>query len=223
MERQDRLLKQGLYDPWFEHAGCGVGVVADIKGGWSHRIVRQSLEVLVNLGHRGAQSADPKTGDGAGILLQMPHRFFQRECGKLGIDLPQPGRYGVGMVFLPQDPGERSLCKRLFEEAIRDEGQRVLGWRDVPVEPEAIGTDARKVQPYIQQVFVGADAGTADEAHLGRKLYVIRKRVEKAVAKSGIAGADTFYVSSLYTTRIVYKGLLMADQISKFYHDLNDP
>ncbi len=99
MERQDRLLKQGLYDPWFEHAGCGVGVVADIKGGWSHRIVRQSLEVLVNLGHRGAQSADPKTGDGAGILLQMPHRFFQRECGKLGIDLPQPGRYGVGTLL----------------------------------------------------------------------------------------------------------------------------
>ena len=223
MERQNRLQRQGLYDPWFEHDGCGVGVVADIKGRRSHRIVRQSLEVLVNLGHRGAQGADPKTGDGAGILLQMPHRFFRRECVRLGIDLPQPGRYGVGMVFLPQDPEERALCERVFEEAIRDEGQRVLGWRDVPVEPEAIGTDARKVQPRIRQVFVGAGADTADEAHLGRKLYVIRKRVEKAVAESGIAGADTFYVSSLYTTRIVYKGLLMADQISGFYRDLNDP
>ena len=223
MERQDRLEKQGLYDPWFEHDGCGVGVVADIKGGRSHRIVRQSLEVLVNLGHRGAQGADPKTGDGAGILLQMPHRFFRRECGKLGIDLPQPGQYGVGMVFLPQDPEERALCKRLFEEAIRDEGQRVLGWRDVPVEPEAIGADARKVQPCIQQVFVGAGPDTADEGRLGRKLYVIRKRVEKAVAESGMASADTFYVSSLYTTRVVYKGLLMADQISGFYRDLTDP
>ena len=226
MKHQNKLQKQGLYDPWFEHDGCGVGVVADIKGRGSHRVVRQSLEVLVNLGHRGAQGADPKTGDGAGILLQMPHRFFQRECAKLGIDLPEPGRYGVGMVFLPQDPEERALCKRIFEEAIGDEGQRVLGWRDVPVDPEAIGADARRVQPCIQQVFVGAGADTADEsdeAHLGRKLYVIRKRVENAVAESGMAGADTFYVCSLYTTRIVYKGLLMADQISGFYRDLNDP
>ncbi len=223
MKHQDKLQKQGLYDPWFEHDGCGVGVVADIKGTRSHRVVRQSLEVLVNLGHRGAQGADPKTGDGAGILLQMPHRFFQRECSKLGIDLPEPGRYGVGMVFLPQDPEERALCKRLFEEAIGGEGQRVLGWRDVPVDPEAIGADAHKVQPCIQQVFVGAGADTADEAHLGRKLYVIRKRVENAVAGSGIAGADTFYVCSLYTTRIVYKGLLMANQVSGFYRDLNDP
>ncbi len=223
MKRQETLRKQGLYDPWFEHDGCGVGVVADIKGRRSHRVVRQSLEVLVNLGHRGAQGADPKTGDGAGILLQMPHRFFRRECGKVGIDLPEPGRYGVGMVFLPQDVEERALCKRLFEEAIGDEGQRVLGWRDVPVDPDAIGADARKVQPCIQQVFVGAGADTADEAHLGRKLYVIRKRVENAVAESGITGADTFYVCSLYTTRIVYKGLLMANQVSGFYRDLNDP
>ncbi len=223
MKRQEKLQKQGLYDPWFEHDGCGVGVVADIKGRRSHRVVRQSLEVLVNLGHRGAQGADPKTGDGAGILLQMPHRLFQRECAKLGIDLPEPGRYGVGMVFLPQDPEERALCKRLFEDAIGDEGQRVLGWREVPVDPDAIGADARKVQPCIQQVFVGAGSDTADEAHLGRKLYVIRKRVENAVAESGIASADTFYVCSLYTTRIVYKGLLMADQVSGFYRDLNDP
>ena len=197
--------------------------MADIKGSPSHRIVQQSLQVLVNLGHRGAQGADPKTGDGAGILIQMPHKFFQRECERLGIDLPPPGRYGVGMVFLPQDPGDRALCERVFEEAIQDEGQRVLGWRDVPVDPEAIGTDARKVQPHIRQVFVGAGAGTPDEADLGRKLYVIRRRVENAVADSGIQGADTFYVSSLYTTRIVYKGLLMADQISGFYRDLNDP
>ena len=223
MKRLAKLEKQGLYDPWYEHDGCGVGVVADIKGGRSHRIVQQSLEVLVNLGHRGAQGADPKTGDGAGILIQMPHRFFQRECAGLGIDLPPPGRYGVGMVFLPQDPEDRALCERALEQVVRDEGQRVLGWRDVPVDPEAIGNQAREVQPHIRQVFVGAGDDTADEAHLGRKLYVIRRRVEKAVAESGIAGADTFYISSLYTTRIVYKGLLMADQISGFYRDLNDP
>ena len=223
MEHLRKLEKQGLYDPQFEHDACGVGVIADIKGGRSHRIVQQALEVLVNLGHRGAQGADAKTGDGAGILIQMPHRFFAKECARLGIGLPQPGNYAVGMVFLPQDPAQRRFCETVIEETVEEEGQRVLGWRDVPVDPDAIGSQARRVQPHIRQVFVGAGPGSPDEAHLGRKLYVIRRRVENTVAESGIADADAFYISSLYTTRIVYKGLFMADQITGFYQDLSDP
>jgi glutamate synthase domain-containing protein 1 len=223
MKRSVKLEKQGLYDPWYEHDSCGVGVVADIGGARSHRILRDALEVLVNLGHRGAQGADPKTGDGAGLLIQMPHRFFARECARLGINLPPPGQYGVGMVFFPQDPAQRDVCRRIFEETTREEGQLFLGWRDVPVDPSGIGTHAREVQPYIQQAFVGRGPGTLDEAQLGRKLYVIRRRVEKAIAGSGIADAATFYVSSLFTTRIIYKGLLMAHQLSGFYRDLADP
>ncbi len=217
------LKKQGLYDPQHEHDSCGVGVVANIRGAASHDIVQKGIEVLINLGHRGACGADPKTGDGAGILLQMPHKFFKKECVNLGIGLPSPGEYGVGMVFLPQDPGQRDKCQRIFEEITRAEGQIPLGWRDVPVDNSAIGDRAREVQPCIRQLFVERGPQTKDEAHLGRKLYVIRKRVEKAVAESGIPDSDTFYVSSLFTNRIVYKGLLMADQMRNFYHDLADP
>ena len=216
-------VKQGLYDPQYEHDACGVGVVANIKGVKSHDIVRKGLEVLINLGHRGASGADPKTGDGAGVLIQMPHEFFKKECSKLGIALPPPGDYGVGMVFLPQDPAQRAVCEKIIEETVRKEGQVLLGWRDVPVDDSKIGDHAREVQPHIRQVFVGRGPRTTDEAHLGRKLYVIRRQVEKAVDESGIEDADTFYISSLFTNRIVYKGLLMADQIAGFYQDLTDP
>ena len=217
------LKKQGLYDPQYEHDSCGVGVVANIQGAASHDIVQKGIEVLINLGHRGACGADPKTGDGAGILLQMPHQFFRKECASLGIDLPLPGEYGVGMVFLPQDLGQRDRCQRIFEEITKEEGQIPLGWRDVPVDDSAIGDRAREVQPLIRQIFVAGGPQNKDEAHLGRKLYVIRKRVEQAVAESGIPDSDTFYVSGLFTNRIVYKGLLMADQMPNFYQDLADP
>ena len=217
------LQKQGLYDPQYEHDSCGVGVVANIQGAASHDIVQKGIEVLINLGHRGACGADPKTGDGAGILLQMPHQFFRKECASLGIDLPLPGEYGVGMVFLPQDLGQRDRCQRIFEEITKEEGQIPLGWRDVPVDDSAIGDRAREVQPLIRQIFVAGGPHNKDEAHLGRKLYVIRKRVEQAVAESGIPDSDTFYVSGLFTNRIVYKGLLMADQMPNFYQDLADP
>ena len=220
MKRLPKLVKRGLYDPQYEHDACGVGVVANIKGVKSHDVIQQGLEVLINLGHRGACGADPKTGDGAGILLQMPHQFFSKECARLGITLPPLGEYGVGMVFLPQDPAQREECERIFEDIVREEGQIVLGWRDVPVDHSAIGNHARDVQPYIRQIFIGRCPRTTDEAHLGRKLYVIRKRVEKAVEESGIEDVDTFYIPSLFTNRVVYKGLLMADQISSFYRDL---
>ena len=223
MGRLPKLVKQGLYDPQFEHDSCGVGVVANIKGVKSHDIIDKGIEVLVNLGHRGACGRDPETGDGAGILIQLPHQFFSKECARLGIDLPAQGDYGVGMVFLPQDPGQRQVCENIFEDIVTDEGQIVLGWRDVPVDPSAIGSDARDVQPRIRQIFVGKGPQIVDEAHLGRKLYVIRKRIERAVLESGIEDVDTFYVPSLFTNRVVYKGLVMAHQIPGFYLDLGDP
>ena len=222
-KRLPELVKQGLYDPRYEHDACGVGVVASIKGVKSHDIIEKGLQVLINLGHRGACGADPETGDGAGILLQMPHQFLDKEGAKAGFHLPSPGEYGVGMVFLPQDPAQREGCQRAFDEIVAEEGQVVLGWRDVPVDPGAIGSQARAVQPYIRQVFVARGPQTLDEAHLERKLYVIRKRVEKAVEESGMDDADTFYIASLFTNRIVYKGLLMAEQIPGFYRDLADP
>ena len=223
MERLPNLIKQGLYDPQYEHDSCGVGVIAHIKGVKSHDIIEKGLQVLINLGHRGACGSDPKTGDGAGILLQMPHRFFSEECLKLGISLPPLGDYGVGMVFLPQDPAQRERCERIFEDIVLEEGQLLLGWRDVPLDNSGIGERAREVQPFIRQVFIGRGQHTADEAALGRKLYVIRRQVEKAVEASDIEDADTFYIPSLFTNRIVYKGLLMADQIAGFYQELTDP
>ena len=223
MKRLPELVKQGLYDPQYEHDACGVGVVASIKGVKSHDIIEKGLQVLINLGHRGACGADPETGDGAGILLQMPHQFFSKECAKLGVDLPPLGEYGVGMVFLPQDSVQRERCQRIFDDLVAEEGQIVLGWRDVPLDPGAIGNHAREVQPFIRQIFIARGPSTLDEAHLGRKLFVIRKRVEKAVKESGMEDAETFYIASLFTNRIVYKGLLMAEQIPGFYRDLADP
>ena len=217
------LVKQGLYDPDFERDSCGVGVVANIKGVKSHDVIDNALQVLINLGHRGACGADPKTGDGAGILLQMPHEFFAKECEMLGITLPEPGEYAVGMVFLPQDMAQRERCQEIFEEYVQREGQRTLGWRDVPLDSSQIGDISRQVMPFIRQVFVGRGPQTADQPQFDRKLYVIRRQVEKAIEASGMADADSFYIASFFTNRIVYKGLLMASQISGFYLDLADP
>ena len=150
-----RLAQHGLYSPELEHDSCGVGVVANIKGGKSHKIISESLKVLVNLGHRGACGRDPETGDGAGVLFQMPHRFLQRECARLGIKLPGPGEYGVGMVFLPPQPEAETRCRALIERIIADEGLQLLGWREVPVDSSKIGRDSRAMQPHIWQVFIG--------------------------------------------------------------------
>ena len=214
--------KQGLYDPAFEHDGCGVGVVADIKGRRSYQTVERGLEVLINLGHRGACGSDPQSGDGAGILLQMPHEFFRQKVGELGFELPPPGEYAVGMVFVPQDAAEGRACEAILERVVVEEGQVLLGWRDVPVDPSIIGDGARSVMPRIRQVFVGRGESMPDETAFQRKLYVIRRWVENAVDASGIRDVSSFYISSLYSNRIVYKGLLMASQIRGFYLDLQD-
>ncbi|MFL5428456.1 MAG: glutamate synthase central domain-containing protein, partial [Myxococcales bacterium] len=215
--------RQGLYDPALEHDSCGFGFVADIKGRPSHEIVMQALEVLLNLEHRGATGAEKDTGDGAGILLQMPHAFLARECQKLGIDLPPPGRYGAGMVFLPPSEGGREAIGKLFEDTVRAEGQHLLGWRDVPTENSSLGGTAKASQPIIRQVFIGRGDDIADVAAFERRLYVIRRLVEKKVSRSAIPGRSHFYVPSLSHKTIVYKGMLNAGQLRSFYRDLQDP
>jgi len=224
MNRLKELAKYGLYSPQHEHDSCGVGVVANIKGGKSHQIIEEGLQVLVNLGHRGAAGCDPETGDGAGILIQMPHQFFQAECSRLNIPLPGPGEYGVGMVFLPPKPEAQATCQAFLDKVIADEGLEVLGWRDVPVDHSKLGRDARRVCPHIGQVFVGSGPTAMDPAQLERKLYVVRKVVEHASQEWGVSEeqADYFYVCSMSSQTIVYKGLLLAHQITGFYHDLAD-
>lgn len=212
--------RQGLYDPQFEKDNCGVGFVANIKGVKSHDIVSKGLEILVNITHRGATGADPNTGDGAGILIQIPHEFFSKVCDKTGIKLPKPGEYGVGTVFLPRDEAQRKKCEGLLEKTIKDEGQELLGWRDVPTDNTTIGYTAKAVEPVIRQVFVGRKAG--DEASFERKLYVIRKKVENAVRDSGMEQASYFHCPSFSCRTVVYKGLLLAEQMGTFYPDLKD-
>ncbi len=213
---------QGLYDPRFEHDACGLGFVASIKGHKSHDIVTKGIEVLINLTHRGACGCDPDTGDGAGILIQIPHTFFARECPKLGFTLPNPGEYAVGMIFFPVERQPRLQCEGVMERVVQEEGLKLLGWRDTPCNGAALGRIARGSQPYIQQIFVGRADGM-DEDTFERKLYIVRKRVENEIAESEIESKGTFYVSSLSCRTIVYKGLLLAPQIEKFYGELSDP
>jgi glutamate synthase (NADPH) large chain len=213
---------QGLYDPVHEHDACGIGFVASIRGEKSHELIRQGIQVLLNLTHRGACGCDPETGDGAGVLIQIPHKVFARECAKLGFELPASPTYGVGMTFLPVEKHPRLQCEGILERIVREEGLTVLGWRDMPTYASAIGRVARASQPYIQQIFVGC-ASAMDEDALERRLYVVRKRAENEVRESGIEDAETFYIPSLSCRTIVYKGLLLAPQITNFYRDLSDP
>ncbi len=213
---------QGLYHPSFEHDACGMGFVASVRGQKSHGIVRDGIQILINLTHRGACGCDPETGDGAGVLIQIPHKFFARECGKLNFTLPEPGQYGVGMMFLPVERHARLQCEGVMERVLREEGLQVLGWRDTPVDGNAIGREARRSQPYIEQVFVAAPHGMAEET-FERKLYVVRKRVEAEITDSDVEAKEMFYVVSLSARTIVYKGLLLAPQIANFYAELADP
>jgi glutamate synthase (NADPH/NADH) large chain len=214
---------QGLYDPRHEHDACGVGFVVDIKGRKSHAIVSQALQVLKNLLHRGACGCEVNTGDGAGILIQMPHAFLGRECAALGIALPAPGQYGAGLVFLPRDPAQAAQCQALLEEVVREEGQTMLGWRDVPTEDSPVGPSARSVEPAFRQVFIGRAPGVPDRAAFERKLYVIRKRIEHLIRRSEIPERKYFYMPSLSANTLIYKGMLSADQIETMFPDVTNP
>ncbi len=223
MQRDGLPKKQGLYDPRFERDNCGVGFVVNVDGTRSHLIIRQGLEVLSNLVHRGACGCDPETGDGAGILVQIPDEFLRRECEAMGLPLPRRGDYGVGMVFLPRAPAARARLERVLEEAIEAEGQILLGWRDVPVDSQAIGRLARESEPTIRQVFIGRNPGLKQTADFERKLYVVCKRVEREVERQEFEGVESFYIVSFSASTLVYKGLLTARQIPAYYSDLADP
>jgi glutamate synthase (NADPH/NADH) large chain len=217
----------GLYDPAYEHDACGVGFVVDVAGRPSHRVIARGLQVLINLLHRGACGCEANTGDGAGILIQMPDRFLRRVTAPLGIDLPLTGRYGAGVVFLPRDPRQRDQVRRLFDRIIREEGQEPLGWRPVPVDDSRLGASAVKARPVIEQVFIGdgSAAGaalSADPMRFERKLYVIRKRVEHAIDALTLAERHLCYICSLSSRTLIYKGMLTADQIQPTFPDLDD-
>ncbi len=213
---------QGLYDPRNEHDACGIGFVVNIKGHASHDIITKGIQILINLTHRGACGCDPETGDGAGVLIQIPHQFFEKECRKLGFTLPGPGEYGIGMCFLPVEHTARLLAEGIIERITREEGLEPLGWRDTPIYSDAIGRIARASQPYIEQVFVRRPTGM-DEDTFERKLYLVRKRAEKEVLASDLREKDFFYIPSFSCRTIIYKGLLLAPQIDQFYKDLADP
>jgi glutamate synthase (ferredoxin) len=215
--------KQGLYDPQFEHDSCGVGFVVNIKGQKSHKIVRDALTILVNLAHRGACGCEANTGDGAGILLQTPHEFLKQVCAQEKIALPAYGEYGVGMVYLPPDTTSRYKCEKLFEEIVENEGHRLLGWRTVPTANTTLGETARASEPIVRQVFIARDPKITDDMAFERKLYVVRKLAERGIRYAGIKGGNRFYISSLSYKTIIYKGMLMPEQVDPFFPDLHDP
>jgi glutamate synthase (NADPH/NADH) large chain len=202
--------EQSLYHPDRERDACGVGFVANIKGAKSHAIVEHGLLILKNLTHRGAVGADPLAGDGAGILLQIPDRFVREEMGKQGVRLPPPGEYGVGMVFLPQEPASRLACEYEIERAIKEEGQVLLGWRDVPRDNSGLGESVKQIEPVIRQVFIGRGTGVTVTDALERKLYIIRKSSGHAIQALKLRYGKEFYVPSMSARTIVYKGMLLA-------------
>ena len=215
-------MRQGLYDPTNEHDSCGLGFIAHIKGRKSHSIIRQGLQILKNLTHRGATGADPLQGDGAGILLQLPDAFMRRVCGRQGITLPAVGHYGVGMVFLPKEPASRMACEEEIERAVAAEGQVLLGWRDVPTDNSGLSERTKEVEPVIRQIFIARGANDIDPDALERKLYIIRKRSGHAIQALKLRHGKEFYVPSMSTRTIVYKGMLLAHQVGEYYLDLKD-
>jgi glutamate synthase (NADPH/NADH) large chain len=215
---------QGLYDPSNEHDACGVGFVAHIKGKKSHSIVEQGLLILKNLDHRGAVGADKLMGDGAGVLIQIPDQYYREEMQKQGIDLPPPGEYGVGMVFLPKEHASRIACEQEIERAVLAEGQVLLGWRDVPVDIDMpMSPTVRDKEPVIRQIFIGRGQDIMVTDALERKLYVIRKSSGHAIQALDLLHGKEFFVPSMSARTVVYKGLLLADQVGVYYKDLQDP
>ncbi|HXB01558.1 MAG TPA: glutamate synthase large subunit [Opitutaceae bacterium] len=218
-----RPAKQGLYDPWFEHDACGVGFVVDMKGRKSNQILLQALQVLKNLDHRGASGSEPNTGDGAGVLLQMPHRFLQEACKKARISLPGPGEYGSGLVFLPQKATMRRRLEELFGQIVQSEGQTLLGWRTVPTSNASLGATAKASEPFMRQVFIGRNPALTDDMAFERKLYIIRKRAYSEIRTATIDGGEFWYLPSLSHKTIVYKGMLLTEQLPGYFLDLQNP
>ncbi len=213
--------KQGLYDPQFEHDACGVGFVCQMKGKRSHEIVQQAITILVNLDHRGACGCEANTGDGAGILLQLPHKFLKKVAAVEGITLPEPGQYAVGMVFSSPDASVREKSAQILAQVVSEEGLHLLGWRDIPTDNSSLGATAQASEPFMRQMFIQRGANCPDDQAFERKLYVVRKRANTEIRTAGV---DNFwYCPSLSSRTIIYKGMLMPEQVDKYYPDLRDP
>ncbi|HZV80922.1 MAG TPA: glutamate synthase large subunit, partial [Geobacteraceae bacterium] len=213
--------KQGLYDPQFEHDACGVGFVVNMKGKKSHEIVRQALTILTNLDHRGAVGCEPNTGDGAGILMQMPDAFLRKACAPLGINLPESGNYGVAMIFTSPEATDRNSARHVMERIIAEEGLKIYGWRDVPTDNSSLGNTAKSGEPRVRQLFIERSESCKDEQAFNRKLYVVNQRATHEIRDTGV---DSYwYVSSISSRTIIYKGMLMPVQVDQYYPDLRDP
>ncbi|HQW08402.1 MAG TPA: glutamate synthase large subunit [Steroidobacteraceae bacterium] len=215
--------KQGLYDPAFERDACGVGFVVDIKGRKSHAILAQAIEVLRNLDHRGASGCEVNTGDGAGVLMQMPHAFLKEACRKSSIALPEPGHYGCGLVFLPRNPTMRRRLEERFDQIVQSEGLQILGWRTVPTNSAPLGDTAMASEPFIRQVFIARNPELPDTLAFERRLYVIRKRAYSEIRTSTLDGHEYWYIASLSHKTLVYKGMLLTAQLPQYFPDLEDP
>ena len=214
------LKKQGLYLPEFEHDNCGAGFICSLKGKKSNDIIHKALEILDKLEHRGAVSADGKTGDGAGILIDIPHDFFKAVCD---FELPEPGNYAVSNVFLPQKENQRDFCISVFEENIKKQGLRLLGWRNVPVNRSVPGRIAMETEPFVKQIFIAKKNDEQNEFQFNLKLFIARKTAEHAIINSKLSESKFFYLPSLSIKIIIFKGLLMPKDISLYYKDLMDP
>src|SRR5690606_9947468 len=214
------LVKQGLYLPEFEHDNCGAGFICSLNGNRSNDIIHKALQILIKLEHRGAVSSDGKTGDGAGILIDIPHNFFKENCD---FQLPELGQYAVGNVFLPKKANQQIYCKSIFEEEMVNQGLKILGWRDVPVDSSILGEIAATTEPSVKQVFIAKGNEEQTEFDFNIKLFTARKVAEHTIYNSKVSQANFFYLPSLSTKTIIYKGLLKPEDISVYYKDLHDP
>src|SRR5499433_1299817 len=214
---------QGLYDPALDKDSCGVGFIADIKGRKSHQLIEDGLRILCNLEHRGAVGADPRMGDGAGILVQMPHKFFAKKTTELGIKLPKPGEYAVGYLFMPMDPNWRQIVRDIYAEVIAREGLTLLGWRDVPTDNSTLGESVKPTEPKHMQVFIGQGKKKVPEEEFERRLYILRKSISNAIYRRRERRTAGYYPVSISCRTVIYKGMFLADQLGTYYHDLHEP
>ncbi len=213
----------GLYDPALDKDSCGVGFIADIKGRKSHKIVQDGLQILCNLEHRGAVGADPRMGDGAGILVQIPHKFFAKKAGELGFTLPAPGEYAIGYLFMPRDNEWRQIVRDIYVQLISREGMVLLGWREVPTDNSTLGESVKPTEPCHMQVFIGKGKKKLSEAEFERRLYILRKAISNAIYKRRERRVADYYPVSISCRTLIYKGMFLADQLGAYYPDLHDP
>src|ERR1700760_2116163 len=223
VEHSYRPPAEGLYDPALEKDSCGVGFIANIKGKKSHQIVADALSILCNLEHRGAVGADPRFGDGAGILVQIPHAFFKRKAAEIGFQLPEPGEYAIGALFMPKDTAWRKVIQSIIAEQIKAEGMMLLGWRDVPSDNSSLGVTVKPTEPYHMQVFIGRNGSAKTEDEFERRLYILRKSISQAIYQRRDRGLAGYYPVSMSCRTIIYKGMFLADQLGKYYPDLHEP